>query len=291
MELARDHDLKVIEDCAQAHGAMYRGRPLGTIGDLAAFSFCQDKIITTGGEGGLLTTNDDELWRRAWAYKDHGKSWDAVYNHQHPQPFRWLHESFGTNWRLTEMQATLGRIALQRLPQWIEARRRHAAIWTTALAEFDAVRLTYPPDHVRHSYYKYYAFLEADCLRPGWTRDSILRAIEAEGVPCGSGSCSEIYLEKAFDNHPSRPTQRLPVAKQLGETSLMFLVDPALSDEDVLQMTEGVAKVLRVATLSNAALRTAQAEANTNPPWPRNRMLALQNPTDSSEVESIRSSC
>lgn len=290
MELARDHDLQVIEDCAQAHGAMYRGRPLGTFGDLAAFSFCQDKIITTGGEGGLLTTNNDDLWRRAWAFKDHGKSWDAVYNSRHPQPFRWLHESFGTNWRLTEMQATLGRIALRRLPVWLETRRRHAAIWTTALAEFDSLRLTYPPDHVRHSYYKYYAFLEPACLRPGWTRDLILRAIEAEGIPCGSGSCSEIYLEKAFDNHPSRPVDRLPVARQLGETSLMFFVDPALSDDDLLQMTQGVAKVLRQATNGMNAIRVDEAHSLSQPQRPRNRMLAWHDRSVSSDVESIRTS-
>ena len=79
LELAAEHGLKVVEDCAQAHGARYKGRPVGSIGDIAAFSFCQDKIMTTGGEGGMVTTNDDALWERAWSFKDHGKSYDAVY--------------------------------------------------------------------------------------------------------------------------------------------------------------------------------------------------------------------
>ncbi|MDP2210291.1 MAG: DegT/DnrJ/EryC1/StrS aminotransferase family protein [Candidatus Aquicultor sp.] len=249
MELAGKHGLKVIEDCAQAHGAMYKGRPVGSLGDVAAFSFCQDKIITTGGEGGMLTTNDKDVWEKAWSYKDHGKSFDAVYNRQHPPGFRWLHESFGTNWRLTEMQSAIGRVALKKLPAWVETRRKHAAKLTECLAHVPSLRIAVPTSEFHHSYYKFYAFVRPEKLREGWNRDRIVEAINAEGIPCSTGSCSEIYLEKAFDRDGLRPTKRLEVAKELGETSLMFLVHPTLSEEDIADTCAAVEKVMTVATM------------------------------------------
>jgi hypothetical protein len=247
VELAREQGIKVIEDCAQSHGATYKGRPVGSLGDVAAFSFCQDKIMTTGGEGGMLTTNDETIWNRAWSFKDHGKSYDAVYNRQHPPGFRWLHESFGTNWRLTEMQSAIGRVHLQKLPRFVETRRGNACILTDCFSKIGGLRVTVPPAEIRHSYYKYYAFVRPDCLRDGWNRDRIMAAISAEGIPCFSGSCSEIYLEKAFPPE-MRPPHRLDVARELGETSLMFLVHPTLTEEDMLDTRHAVGKVFEVAT-------------------------------------------
>lgn len=246
--LAKEYGLKVIEDCAQAHGARYKGRPVGSMGDVAAFSFCQDKIMTTGGEGGMLTTNDPALWEKAWAFKDHGKSFDAVYNREHPPGFRWLHESFGTNMRLTEMQSAIGRIQLRRLPEWVEARRRHAAILTEVFEKISALRVTVPSEAIYHSYYKYYVFVRPEQLMAGWDRDRIMNAVNSEGIPCFSGSCSEIYLEKAFTEAGLGPSTRLPVAKELGETSLMFLVHPTLSEENMRETVRVVAKVLEQAT-------------------------------------------
>jgi hypothetical protein len=236
LALARQHGLKVIEDCAQAQGALYRGRPIGSLGDAGAFSFCQDKIMTTGGEGGMLTTSDPALWEKAWAYKDHGKSYRAVYKGPHRRGFNWLHESFGTNWRMTEMQAALGRRALSRLAGWVTARRRNARILTQAFRGLAAVRITEPPPHVRHAYYKYYVFLRPEKLRPGWNRQRILEAFADRGIPALTGSCSEIYLEKAFANARLAPPGRLPVARELGETSLMFLVHPTLDEQDMQAM-------------------------------------------------------
>jgi dTDP-4-amino-4,6-dideoxygalactose transaminase len=232
MELGRERGVKVIEDCAQATGATYKGRPVGSLGDLAAFSFCQDKIITTGGEGGMLALNDDALREKAWGFKDHGKSFDAVYRRRHAPGFRWLHESFGTNWRITEMQSAIGRAALRKLPEWLAARRRNAAILTGHFRPLSALRLTEPPREIGHAYYKYYAFVRPERLKSGWSRDRIVAEIEARGVPCYSGSCSEIYLEKAFPPE-SRPPARLAVAQELGETSIMFLVHPTLGEEDM----------------------------------------------------------
>jgi dTDP-4-amino-4,6-dideoxygalactose transaminase len=248
IEIAHKHGLKVIEDCAQAHGATYKGRPVGCLGDVAAFSFCQDKIMSTGGEGGMLTTNDAQLWKRAWSFKDHGKAYDAAHKEQTSPGFRWLHECFGTNWRLTEMQAAIGRSLLAKLPSQLECRRRNARTLNVRLGEFPALRTTIPPQEIGHAYYKYYVFLRPEWLRDGWSRDHLLQAIVAEGIPCFSGSCSEVYLEKAFPEN-MRPAQRFRVARQLGETSLMFLVHPTLSEQDMLDAACAVEKLLQVATV------------------------------------------
>lgn len=244
LELARDHDIKVIEDCAQAHGAALDGRPVGSMGDIGAFSFCQDKIITTAGEGGMITLNSEEAWQRAWAYKDHGKSYDAVYRRQHAPGFRWLHESFGTNWRLTEIQAAIGRLQLSKLDDWVEIRRQHAATLSKCFANVSGLRATIPSSRVYHSYYKYYAFVEPEKLRPDWNRDRILAEITAEGVPCFSGGCGEIYLEKAFPPD-CRPAKRHPIARQLSETSLMFQVHPTMTTGQVERICDVVSETMR----------------------------------------------
>jgi dTDP-4-amino-4,6-dideoxygalactose transaminase len=252
MQLAREHGLKVVEDCAQAQGAKYKDHPVGSIGDVAAFSFCQDKIMTTGGEGGMLTTNITELWQRAWSYKDHGKSYDAVYNREHPVGFRWLHESFGTNGRMTEVQSAIGRVALKKVPGWLETRRKYAAILTERLARLPGLRIATPPSSSYHAYYKYYAFVHPERLLPGWDRDRILQAIYAEGVPCFVGSCSEVYREKAFVTD-RRARVRLPIAKELGETSLMFLVHPTLTEDNIEHSCFVIEKVMASATVPQSA--------------------------------------
>ena len=233
MELAKEHGLFVIEDCAQAHGARYQGRSVGSIGHVGCWSFCQDKIMTTGGEGGMVTTNDGELWSKMWSFKDHGKSWEAVYEREHPPGFRWLHDSFGTNWRMTEMQGVIGRIQLERMPEWHQQRIQNSErIWNCA-RELPGLRVPYIPEHVQHAAYKCYVFVELSELAEGWSRDSIQQEMVSAGVPCFAGSCSEVYLEKAFDGTGWRPEHRLPVAKGLGETSLMFLVHPTLTEAEI----------------------------------------------------------
>ncbi|VXC25709.1 dTDP-4-amino-4,6-dideoxygalactose transaminase [Pseudomonas sp. 9AZ] len=247
MALAVEHDLKVIEDCAQAHGAYYKGRPVGSIGHVGAWSFCQDKIMTTGGEGGMVTTNDRALWSRMWSIKDHGKSWEAVYERQHAPGFRWLHESFGTNWRMMEVQAVIGRIQLQRMQDWHAKRLANAErIWSSAQA-LAGLRVPAVPSEVTHAAYKCYVFVEPAALKPGWDRDRILNEMTARGVPCFSGSCSEVYLEKAFDGTGWRPVDRLPVVKELGKTSLMLLVHPTLTDAEINKTCDVLVEVMREA--------------------------------------------
>ena len=270
-----DRNIALVEDCAQAHGALYKGKPVGGLGDVAAWSFCQDKIMTTGGEGGMVTCNDRDLWKKMWSFKDHGKSWDAVYERDHPPGFRWLHESFGTNWRLTEMQSAIGRIQLGRMPAWQAAREANAARLTKALEPFDkgqgVIRIPIPQgagcngcgshnipipqgagcngcgSHntgCRNAWYKYYTYVRPESLANGWTRDRIVTEITKQGVPAMQGSCSELYLEKAFEGTSFRPEFHLPNARALGETSLMFLVHPTLTSEETEHSCATITDVL-----------------------------------------------
>lgn len=248
MALANEHGLKVIEDCAQAHGTHYKGRPVGSIGHIGAWSFCQDKIMTTGGEGGMVTTNDRQLWADMWAYKDHGKSWEAVYEREHAPGFRWVHESFGTNWRMLEAQAVIGRIQLRRMQDWQAARIKNATrIWETA-QQLSALRVPVISSDDVHAAYKAYVFVRPERLKADWSRDRILTEIAAQGVPAFSGSCSEVYLEKAFDNTGWRPSQRLANAKELGETSMMFLVHPTLTEQEIELTCKVLSEVVKQAT-------------------------------------------
>ncbi|OGT09867.1 MAG: aminotransferase [Gammaproteobacteria bacterium GWE2_42_36] len=244
MALAKQYGFFVIEDCAQAHGAQYKGRSVGSTGHIAAFSFCQDKIMTTGGEGGMVTTNNKDWWEKMWAFKDHGKSYNTVYHRQHPPGFRWLHEDFGTNWRLTEMQSAIGRLQLQKLPNWCEKRQRFAQLFNEAFESIPALRLTIPSDDIIHAYYKYYVFVRPELLKAGWSRDRIMQVLNEKKIPCFSGSCSEIYLERAFEQANLQPSHRLPVAKTLGETSLMFLVHPTLTEEAIKRVIDAVRSVM-----------------------------------------------
>lgn len=244
MALSEEHGFFVIEDCAQAHGAKYKGRSVGTIGHIGAWSFCQDKIMTTGGEGGMVTTNDKSLWSFMWSYKDHGKSFDAIYNREHPAGFRWLHESIGTNWRMTEIQGVLGRIQLTRMTDWTAKRQANGKVIDEAVRDMDLVRVVDVPEYIEHAEYKHYIFINPEHLGDGWSRDRVVEEINALGVPAYQGSCSEVYLEKAFDNTSWRPSNRLPNAVELGETSLMFLVHPTLTGDEIKKTTQVIKAVL-----------------------------------------------
>lgn len=251
MALADQHHLYVIEDCAQAHGARYKGRSVGSIGHIGAWSFCQDKIMTTGGEGGMVTTDDEQLWRKMWAYKDHGKSYAAVYETEQQPGYNWLHESFGTNWRMTEIQGVIGRIQLAQMSDWIAKRSANAQAILGACSKWEEKGYLSAPKleqasqfpNSNHAYYKLYVYVRPNNLAKGWTRDRLIEEISALGVPCYSGSASEVYLEKAFDDTGLRPANRLPIAKQLGETSLMFLVHPTLTAAEIAQTVDAIDRV------------------------------------------------
>ena len=248
MALAEKYDLYVIEDCAQAHGAKYKGKPVGSIGHIGAFSFCQDKIMTTGGEGGMLVTNDKNLWKKAWAYKDHGKSYDAVYNREHPPGFRWLAESLGTNFRMTEMQATIGREQLKLLPTWTEKRQENAAKLDEVIQQYPALIIQVIPDNIIHARYKYYTYVDTNKLKDGWDRDKIQDKFWENGIPCYVGSCSEIYNEKAFETYGFKPEKPLPVAEELGKISLMFLIHPTLTKSEINATCQVIMTIMEMAS-------------------------------------------
>lgn len=244
MQLAEEEGIFVIEDCAQAHGAMYKGKSAGSIGHIGAWSFCQDKIMTTGGEGGMVTTNDEHLWKKMWSYKDHGKNFDSVYHTQHSPGFRWLHDSFGTNWRMMEMQAVIGRLQLQQMPEWTAKRNAHMARIQAEFENSPYFTVPKPSADYVHAAYKCYVQVNVDALPDGWSRDRIMAEISAQAVPCFSGSCSEVYLEKAFDGTPWRPQTRLANAQALGESSLMFLVHPTLSEQSIQKTVDAIQSVI-----------------------------------------------
>lgn len=251
MRLAEEKGLFVIEDCAQAHGAQYKGKSAGSIGHIGAWSFCQDKIMSTGGEGGMVTTNDENLWKKMWSYKDHGKNYDSIYHKQHPPGFHWVHDSFGTNWRMMEMQAVLGRMQLKKMPIWTKIRTQNAQRILAAFQNSPYFRIHYPNQDYVHANYKCYVQVNTEQLPKGWSRDRILNEINAQGVPCFIGSCSEVYLEKAFEGTNWRPKKRLVNAQQLGETSLMFLVHPTLTEESLTKTVNAIQQVIQMMNAIN----------------------------------------
>jgi hypothetical protein len=257
------HHLFLIEDCAQAHGAKIEGRMAGSFGDCAIFSFCQDKIMTTGGEGGMLVTNNTDIWKKVWSYKDHGKDYDKAFCQKHKPGFRWLVNRFGTNGRMTEMQAAIGRVMLAKLDGWVEKRRYHAGLLTCGFKNIPGLRVTVPPPGVYHSYYKYYVFIQPDQLKESWSRQTILKTLNEKHIPCNTGTCPEIYLENAFGNcfykiagarsiesmdpNKDRRMFRLPQAKRLGETSMAFPVHPTLEEKHLSYVIECVEKIMESA--------------------------------------------
>ena len=246
MALAKDRGLFVIEDCAQAHGAAYKGKSVGSIGDVGAWSFCQDKIITTGGEGGAVTTSSDEAYFKMWSYKDHGRDYDAVYNRKHPEGFRWLIESFGSNFRMTEMQAVLGISGVRKLAEWVKRRRENAAAYIEALKDIPCVRVPLPKEGEFCSYYKFYFFLRPEAMKSGISREEVIAKINSLGIPAFSGTCWNISAEKCFvDRGWGKSAEDLPNAAVLRDTSVMLLTHPTIEPEDSRWAAEEIAKILR----------------------------------------------
>ena len=249
LALAADRGLKVIEDCEQANGATYRGRPVGSLGDVGCFSFCQDKIIASG-EGGLLAVNDDAVFTRAWEYKDHGKSLAKLSDPAFmgaPTSFKWVHDSFGSNFRMPELEAAMTRVGLRELPAAHERRTELARRLARGLGGVHGIHVPQTPDHVEHAFYRLYTCVQPHVLAPGWDRDRILRALSAEGVAAQYGSCAELYREQAFVAAGLAPAVRLPGAEHAHETSLAFFVHPTLADADIDDVIAAVRKVMEVA--------------------------------------------
>ena len=233
IKFVKKKKLFLIEDCSQAHGAKYKGKSVGSFGDVSTWSFCQDKIISTGGEGGMISTNNKKIWQFCWSFKDHGKNYFKATNKNKTKNFKWLHEYYGSNYRMTEMQAAIGRIQLKRMDNWHNKRNENAQTILKTCQEFsNLLRVPIIDNYLEHGWYKLYVYVRQEKLSKAWNRNRIIKEISKFGIKCYAGSCSEIYLEKAFDNK-YRPNKRLPNAKELGETSIMFLVHPTLTFSDI----------------------------------------------------------
>jgi len=192
--------------------------------------------MTTGGEGGMITCNDKNLWEKMRSYKDHGKNFASIHKEK-TFGFRWLHDGFGTNYRMTEMQAVIGLIQLQRVEDWNSRRNYNAYKIREILLPFSSetgpIRLPFPRKEMKHAFYKLYVYLRPENINPEWTRKNIIEEINTRGVKCFSGSCPEIYKEKAFNGKKFKPKKSLKNAKILGETSIMFLVHPTMHEEEI----------------------------------------------------------
>lgn len=242
--LADEEGLWLVEDCAQAHGASLHGRMAGSWGDAAAFSFCTDKIMSTGGEGGMLLLREEAHWKRAWAYKDHGKNPDKFFSPSPESGFRYLHDSFGTNWRMTEMQAAIGRAQLAKLSGWVARRRRNAAALSGYLAGEPGVHVPPIPDHVGHAFYRLYAAIDPERLGKAGSTVAVIDSMCRMGMPVGSGSCADMSKEAAFADAPPRRDGDLAAAQEAGRRSIAFPVDHLLDEEDMRRMAQCLSAAL-----------------------------------------------
>ena len=257
LNFVKKKKLFLIEDCSQAHGAVYKGKKVGSFGHISTWSFCQDKIMSTGGEGGMISTNNTKLWLKLWSLKDHGKNYKSVFNKKHNNQFKWLHDDLGSNYRMTEMQAVIGREQLKSLDKQIKRRNLIANLYLNGLKDyylkFDILkkpRFKYQTYHLKknskknnqyfHAFYRLNLFINRNKIN----QKKLIEQLNKSKINCGVGSCPEIYREKIFKKLKFYPKKRLSNAKLLGETSLMFQINPYKSSTKVKLEINTIKKIL-----------------------------------------------
>jgi dTDP-4-amino-4,6-dideoxygalactose transaminase len=223
LKFAGAHNLKIIEDCAQAHGATIGNQKVGSFGHVAAFSFCQDKIMSTGGEGGMIVTNDETIRDIAWSLRDHGRNRDQTLSDDHQFGFRWTQERIGTNGRMTEMQGAIGRCQLQKVSKWLKERTKNASMITQGLQHIDGINIPNTGDGSTNAFYR--VTLVFDDAKK---RDEVLLLLRESGVPATVGPCPEIYLEQAFGSESFAPANMKVTARELGKRTLVLPVHPGM---------------------------------------------------------------
>ena len=250
--LAKKYNLFLIEDCAQAHGAAININnkfiSVGQFGDISTWSFCQDKIISTGGEGGMISTNNEEFYKKIWAFKDHGKSLDKILSNSNSLSYRYVHDNLGSNFRITNLQSGIGLIQLKKINYWNKIRTRNAQILINELSNIESLRVPIPGLDIRHAWYKFNCFIKVNKLKKGWSRDKLIKTIREKGFPAFQGSCSELYLENCF-NKPKKMIKRLPIAKELGETNICFLIHPTIPEDIMLKYGKIVRDIILQASI------------------------------------------
>ncbi len=249
--LAKAYGISLIEDCSQAHGAgiLIKGEKLsvGQFGDISTWSFCQDKIISTGGEGGMVTTNNKNYFNKIRSFKDHGKSFPKLERKKANQGYIYIHDNLGSNFRITEMQSAIGIIQLNKIDLWNKIRTKNALLLNNYLSKNPLLRIPIPHKGLVHGWYKFNCFLNKDFLKDNWSREKIIKAIIERGYPAFQGGCSELYLEKCFSSKSSKKYKKLLIANELGETNITFLVHPTIEEELMSDYASNILKVLNLA--------------------------------------------
>ena len=257
LKFVKKRKIFLIEDCSQAHGAVYKGKKVGSLGDLSTWSFCRDKIISTGGEGGMISTNKKNLWHKIWSLKDHGKNFKRVFYQKHKTGFKWLHDDLGSNYRMTEMQAALGREQLNTLDKQIKTRNFIARLYINGLKDYfiksdilknlDLKCESCPLkknkikcNKCTHSFYRLNLFINKKKIN----QIKLIEQFNKKKIECTVGSCPEIYREKIFKNLGIYQKKRLQNAKLLGESSIMFPINPNKSLTKIKAEINSIKKIL-----------------------------------------------
>jgi perosamine synthetase len=250
--LAASRGITLIEDCAQAPGATWDGRLVGTFGSVSAFSFWEDKIITTAGEGGMVITNDDELARRARMIRNHGEAYSD--ENYYAGERLYYHELLGYNFRMTELAGAVGSTQLRRLPAYLKRRAEVAALLTSLLAAVPGVIPPFIDSRATHSFYKYIIRLDRHVIDVPVV--DFVAALRAEGIPATRRYPTPIHLQPIFVEHrgfgmtrwpfpdDAPPPPSLPEAEAVARDAIQVTtVNPVVTDEDIWDTAAAISKV------------------------------------------------
>ena len=226
--ITNKNKIKIIEDCSQAHGASINGKQVGSFGDIATWSFCNDKIISTLGEGGMISTNNKKIFEFSKRYINHGS---VVRKKKNSEKFEYNKDYFGTNLRLTEIQSYSGSYQLKNLKSIQKKREKISKDYFKLISMYqNYFDVYYPSSDIKSAWYRFYFFIKKDIKFNKKLRFKIIQKFKKKKLKCFTGSCPEIYLEKAFKNFTLHKSKRLNNCKILGETSLALDVNHTLSN-------------------------------------------------------------
>jgi perosamine synthetase len=255
LRIAREHKLFVVEDAAQAHGSEFGGKLAGTMGVFGCFSFWEDKLITTAGEGGMIVTNDDDLALQARKIHHHGEVRRDGDYYQGERLY--YHDTLGYNYRMTEIQGAIGCVQLQRLDEYVRQRRQNAHRLTGLLSEVPGVIPPYEPENCKHVFYKYVVRLDRRATQA--SSKEVVEALSAEGIPVSRRYPTPLHQQPLFtERHGQGNTSApfcwykgdlkygggLPKAERLPNDLVRLPLTPNLSNDDLVDIARGVSKVM-----------------------------------------------
>ena len=266
LEIAKKHNLKVIEDCAQCFGGEYKGIKAGMIGDVGCFSFCQSKHFTTGGEGGMVVTNDEDLGWECRSFRDHGYDVKTRMNMLAlEEKLPYIHTRVGFNYRMTEIQSVIGINELKRFENWNLARRfKYAKMYDEAFAGLEGIaKLPVNTEERKCSYWWYPINLDIDKL--DCNAAQFVKALMAKNIPCYGIQWPEAYEEKAYREHNGFGSAKFPFesseytnpesvkydqvlcpnAKRLRDVTFSVFLHPSWEEEHINAVIAGVKATLK----------------------------------------------